>query len=119
MKTAIGIVALASVVCIGCAVAAEDRSLNGMWHAVEIDGVAVAGPVFSYENTNDGAIVSGTGSCNRYSGRALVNGNKIDLTPLNSAGAAPTVGTQIYRWKCGPSTSNPMPTNYLPGTCRG
>ena len=51
-----------------------------MWHAVEIDGVAVAGPVFSYEDTNDGAIVSGTGSCNRYSGRALVNGNKIELS---------------------------------------
>ena len=50
---------------------------------------------------------------------AAVNGNKIDLTPLNSAGTAPSVGTQIYRWKCGPSTANPMPTNYLPGTCRG
>ena len=49
----------------------------------------------------------------------LVDGKKIDLTPLNAAGTAPTVGTQIYRWKCGPSTANAMPTNYLPGSCRG
>ena len=50
---------------------------------------------------------------------AAVNTNTIDLTPLNAAGTAPTVGTQIYRWKCGPGATAPMPTNYLPGTCRG
>ena len=49
---------------------------------------------------------------------AAVNGNAIALTPLTSANAAPTVGSQIYRWKCGPGTPA-MPTNYLPGTCRG
>ena len=49
----------------------------------------------------------------------LVDGKKIDLTPLTSGGVAPAIGTQIYRWKCGPSTATPMPTNYLPGTCRG
>ena len=50
----------------------------------------------------------------------LVDGKKIDLTPMTAAGAIASVaGTQIYRWKCGPSTATPMPTNYLPGTCRG
>ncbi len=48
------------------------------------------------------------------------NDTKIDdktvtLTPQTSAGAAPAVGTQIYKWVCGGS----IPPNFRPGTCRG
>lgn len=51
--------------------------------------------------------------------------NSISLTPYSDAAAtAALVGTtggggNIAAWKCGPATSNPMPTKYLPGSCKG
>ena len=50
---------------------------------------------------------------------AAINAKTIDLTPLSSAGAAPALGAQIYKWTCGPGSTAPIPVNYLPGTCRG
>ena len=52
----------------------------------------------------------------------LATANQITLTPQDSAGTAFAVGTnngqQVYQWVCGPG-ANPMPLNYLPGSCRG
>jgi type IV pilus assembly protein PilA len=51
-------------------------------------------------------------------------GKQITLTPYKG-GATPAVLTntdvaiQIFKWVCGPGTTNPMPTKYLPGSCRG
>jgi type IV pilus assembly protein PilA len=28
-------------------------------------------------------------------------------------------GNSIFTWKCGPATTNPLPSKYLPGSCRG
>ena len=53
---------------------------------------------------------------------AAIDNQKIDLIPyLNAttAMAATDVGKQVFKWTCGPSSSNPMPTTYLPGSCRG
>lgn len=51
--------------------------------------------------------------------------NAITLTPFMNAGGttalAPTTdgGNTIATWKCGPATTNPMPSKYLPGSCKG
>ena len=45
----------------------------------------------------------------------------IDLTPTNSGGTPITAyaaGTVIGGFKCGPGSTNPMPTKYLPGSCK-
>jgi type IV pilus assembly protein PilA len=36
-----------------------------------------------------------------------------------TAMAATNMGSSIFQWKCGPGASNPMPSKYLPGSCRG
>lgn len=62
--------------------------------------------------------------------RALANakdlkdaaGKQITLTPYKSDSAILTntdVAIQIFKWVCGPDTTNAMPTKYLPGSCRG
>jgi type IV pilus assembly protein PilA len=54
--------------------------------------------------------------------RLTSTSNTIDLVPSTSAtGAivAPTVGQVVVRWVCRPGSSNPIPTNFLPGSCRG
>ncbi|WP_434219171.1 pilin [Biformimicrobium ophioploci] len=49
----------------------------------------------------------------------------IMLTPYTNTGttiraiANSDVGVIVHSWICGPATTTPMPTNYLPGSCRG
>jgi type IV pilus assembly protein PilA len=48
-------------------------------------------------------------------------GKTIDLTPTTSAGTAITTfapGTTVGGFKCAPGSSNPMPSKYLPGSCK-
>ena len=49
-------------------------------------------------------------------------GKTIQLVPYKNATTAlanTDVGATIFKWACGPGTTNPMPTKYLPGSCRG
>ncbi|HEN9521961.1 TPA: pilin [Acinetobacter baumannii] len=44
------------------------------------------------------------------------------MTPTLPNGTAMTstnIGTSVGAWKCGPGGSTPMPTKFLPGSCRG
>jgi type IV pilus assembly protein PilA len=54
---------------------------------------------------------------------AAVQSKTVQLVPYSSATATMTVASnmssQVYLWKCGPGATNPMPTTYLPGSCRG
>ncbi|MBS0406082.1 MAG: pilin [Proteobacteria bacterium] len=44
----------------------------------------------------------------------------ITLTPYADAGTtAISVGSGINHWVCGPGSASPMPTKFLPGSCRG
>lgn len=58
-------------------------------------------------------------------GSTSATANAIVLTPYMNAAAttalAPTTdgGNTIAAWKCGPAATNPMPTKYLPGSCKG
>ena len=51
--------------------------------------------------------------------------NSIMLTPfMNATGTQALVpatdgGNTVAVWKCGPAATNPMPTKYLPGSCKG
>ena len=51
-----------------------------------------------------------------------IDSHSIDLVPyLNDTTpmAATDVGKQVFKWTCGPAATNPMPTTFLPGSCRG
>jgi type IV pilus assembly protein PilA len=53
-----------------------------------------------------------------------IDGKTLQLAPYSDAAgatlmAASNVGNAIAVWKCGPGSSNPILTKYLPGSCRG
>ena len=51
-----------------------------------------------------------------------IDGKTIDLTPYKDATTKLTTATMniaIFKWVCGPGVTNPMPSKYLPGSCRG
>jgi len=83
-----------------------------------------------------------TGSASKYvasiqtsaTGLVTVTAQNIDATNIDSktlqlvpysdpAGsnvmAASNVGSAIALWKCGPGSASPIPSKYLPGSCRG
>ena len=47
--------------------------------------------------------------------------NQIQLAPFVSGplNGASDAGAVITRWVCGPSGTNPLPSRFLPGSCRG
>ena len=52
---------------------------------------------------------------------ADLQGTTIDLLPTTIGGvtiAAFAVNTQVGGFKCGPGANNPMPTKYLPASCK-
>ena len=58
-------------------------------------------------------------------GDTNIDGKAIDLipyqddaTPKNPATAG-HMGSPVYKWLCGPSSTNAMPAKFLPGSCRG
>lgn len=52
----------------------------------------------------------------------LIDGKTIELTPYRNDTAPidnDDVGETVYKWVCGPSTSNGIDPKFLPGSCRG
>ena len=80
-------------------------------------------------------VVSGTVSANgvinvvandtTLQGSTSGTAREIQLVPFMNAGATTALvgttdgGKTIAAWKCGPGAANPMPTRYLPGSCKG
>ena len=58
-------------------------------------------------------------------GSTSATANALVLTPFMDTAAttalAPTTdgGNVIAAWKCGPAATNPLPSKYLPGSCKG
>jgi type IV pilus assembly protein PilA len=58
-------------------------------------------------------------------GSTSATANSISLVPFTDAGATvaldPTKdgGKTVAAWKCGPAATNPLPSKYLPGSCKG
>lgn len=58
-------------------------------------------------------------------GDGAIDGKVIQLVPYHD-GTNPKVpatsghmGSPVFKWVCGPATTNPMPIKFLPGSCRG
>src|SRR5687767_6264480 len=51
-----------------------------------------------------------------------VNGSLVRLVPMSTATTASTFtagsSQTLFGWNCGPGASNPVPTKFLPGSCR-
>ena len=78
--------------------------------------------VLNVVTTNAGAITVTTRAVGVVPDLALAAGKTITLTPFKTATtalASTDVGVTIFKWTCGPGATNPMPTKYLPGSCRG
>jgi type IV pilus assembly protein PilA len=52
-----------------------------------------------------------------------IDGKDVTLTPFVSnttaMAASADMGKAVYKWVCGPASSNGVPPKYLPGSCRG
>lgn len=60
-------------------------------------------------------VVQGTGD-------ATIDGSSLQFVPsttVSGAVVAPTVGTQIARWICGPTAAGGTPLKFLPASCKG
>ena len=83
----------------------------------EVSGTAPTKYVAKVE-TNDNGMVTVT---TQGFGDTDIDSKTIELTPVDSSGNAIQVSampTQVYNWQCGPGTSDPVPSKYLPGSCR-
>jgi type IV pilus assembly protein PilA len=70
--------------------------------------------------TDDGVIIV-TSSADA-SLPAAAQSKTIQMIPYSSESVAFTNAStekQVFKWVCGPGTTNPMPAKYLPGSCRG
>lgn len=68
-------------------------------------------------------VITVTGNQDALRGSTSASANAIALTPLQT-GDTPIKGSTdggktISGWRCGPASSNPLPTKYLPASCKG
>ena len=68
-------------------------------------------------------VITVTGNQDALRGSTSASANAIALTPLQT-GDTPVKGStdggkSISSWRCGPASSNPLPTKYLPASCKG
>ena len=84
--------------------------------------VATSKYVRSVETNDEGAITVTAQAV----GDSAIDGSSIVLTPLRAANTpfdnvvANNAGvTTVFAWICGPGGATPMPSKFLPGSCRG
>ena len=78
--------------------------------------------VLNVVTANTGAITVRTRALTGAPDLGLAAAKSITLVPFSNATTALTnanVGVTIFKWTCGPGATDPMPTKYLPGSCRG
>ncbi len=66
-------------------------------------------------------VITVTGNHTNLKGSTSATANSIELKPYISNTAvvgSADGGKTITEWRCGPANSNPMPTQYLPGSCK-
>ncbi len=81
------------------------------------EGSSTTKYVASVATTADGKITITTQNFND----TTIDAKTIELTPLNAAGTALTtasIPTQVAQFKCGPGSTSPVPSKYLPGSCK-
>jgi type IV pilus assembly protein PilA len=75
--------------------------------------------VSKVQTTQDGMVtVTATGFSD-----ATIDNKSITLTPYKDnttvATTANNMGQPVFKWVCGPATTDGVPPKYLPGSCRG
>lgn len=78
--------------------------------------------VLSVTTTNLGVVTVTTRAVANAPDLKDAAGKSIQLVPFKDASTAlanTDVGVQIFKWVCGPTAANGMPSKYLPGSCRG
>lgn len=76
--------------------------------------------VASVETSDAGVITVTTSTATDLP--SAVQSKAITLTPYSDDSTAITntdVGVTVFKWVCGPAGSDPVPSKYLPGSCRG
>ncbi len=78
--------------------------------------------VLRVTTSNAGVVTVETRSTANAPDLKTAAGSTIQLVPYSNATTVLTnsdVAKTIFKWVCGPGATNPMPTKYLPGSCRG
>ena len=72
-------------------------------------------------SSDTNGVITVVGSATTLGGGVTATTNSIRLIPYinGTAVVGSTKGGQtITEWRCGPAAANPMPTKYLPGSCK-
>jgi type IV pilus assembly protein PilA len=90
---------------------------SGAWGCESTVGTPVSKYVASITVDGNGVITATA----QGTGDATIDGGTLQLVPSSDLAlvVAPVAGGTIARWICGPGAANPVPTKYLPSTCRG
>ncbi|MCW5256519.1 pilin [Verminephrobacter aporrectodeae] len=86
------------------------------------DGSSPTKYILSVKTSNLGVITVKTRDATKVPDLKDAAGKQIQLVPYkdnSTAMANSDVGIQIFKWVCGPTSTDGMPTKYLPGSCRG
>lgn len=98
------------------------QSAPGTDAASAISGCAISNTKMVQSGSSDtNGVITVKGSEGALKGSTDSTHNSIDLKPYINGTAV--VGNQdggktITEWRCGPSATNPMPSKYLPGSCK-
>lgn len=71
--------------------------------------------------TSDAGVVTVTTATGVW-GDTTIDAKAISLTPYKDATtvmAASDAGSSVFKWVCGPASASPVPSKFLPGSCRG
>lgn len=91
---------------------------GGAWGCESTSGTAPSKYVSSVATSNAGVVTvtaQNTGDTN-------IDGKSITLTPYANDTTAMTStdgGKAVFKWVCGPASSNGIASKFLPGSCRG
>jgi type IV pilus assembly protein PilA len=92
---------------------------GGNWGCETVSGTAQSRYVLSVTTDGNGVITVTT----QGFADAAIDGRTVSLIPENATGTALTttdIGSAVVgSWTCGPGSTNPLPSKYLPGSCRG
>ena len=87
-----------------------------------IGGCAISNTKMVQGGSSDtNGVITVVGSHTALGGNTAANANSISLVPyINGTAVNGTNdgGKTITEWRCGPAANNPMPTKYLPGSCK-
>ena len=87
-----------------------------------ISGCAISNTKMVVSGTSDAnGVITVIGSHTALGGSTSATENAISLRPYingTAVNGAQDGGKTISEWRCGPAGTNPMPTRYLPGSCK-